>query len=84
LRRRIAEDTLGEITREYSRQYGATDGIVGVGGTYALKPLGDVMVGASAGVGRFHADVSFHRIRAFRTSERLDYKQVNLALGVRF
>ena len=84
LRRRIVEQSLGEITRDFSRQYGATDGNVGVGGTYSLKPLAEAIVGVSAGVNRLYVDVSVRRRRTFRTEERIDYTQFAAAAGFRF
>jgi hypothetical protein len=84
IRREITEATLGEITREYSRTYGETDQNVGIGGSYALKPLVEFSVGVSAGAGRLYADVSYKRRRAFRTETRIDFDQFTGSVGVRF
>ena len=84
IRRSITEATIGDVTRDFGRVYGETDGNVGVGGSYSLKPQGEAVVGVALGAGRLYADFAVRRRRVFKTEERLDYQHFTASLGVRF
>ena len=85
LKRRITEQTLGDVSESFFAMTGVNDGVIDAGATAATTAMADVMVGfAGALANRTYLDVAFKYGTSFHRAERVDFGQVTLGIGVAF
>ena len=85
VRRKIHEQSRGNVTNAYLAQFGSPDGVIDPSETNTNHPMAEAALGVGAVVGRAYIDVGYRYRRAFHsTNQSFEVSQVAISAGVKF
>ncbi len=82
--RTISEATLGDVTTQFTSEFGAVGGAVSASKTSTTHPMAEALGGVAFGVGRGLIDVGYRYRKVFQAGTPFTFSQVQAGVGMRW